>query len=413
MLDRGILIYARQFDVRPELTVAEHYQDTDIVYFKEGNNASISVRKGENYMGLRTNGKVDASNKEDMTTQLMMAYLAGFLSSGASVRNDHRLWRRCYRRRDDRIRGIQEIECLEIEPAVVEAGPCFSEINRKSYENPRVRIVYNDARNYMNITRKQYDIIISEPSNPWIAGVASLFTAEFYDRAAQVLKPDGVFAQWIQLYELDPEDLRMIMREFQRRFPEVSVWNSGIGDLILIGTHQPQRLDLNRVNQVALGDPEIMRDLREYMHMSRPEGILAYYVMSTEDVKQFAQTERRNTDDHPLLEYHAPRQLYSETRELNIGLLYDYKTELVPAGAQLMEQETTYSAMIEPLLAMGRSNIASQARDMLGQTERKNDAALQIANARLSLDSGDLDASKFARRGQPDRSSVGFRFRRH
>src|SRR3990167_3521668 len=72
----------------------------------------------------------------------------------------------------------------------------------------KIRMIFNDARNYMNVTRKQYDIIVSEPSNPWIAGVASLFTAEFYDRAAEVLKPDGVFAQWIQLYELDPQDLR-------------------------------------------------------------------------------------------------------------------------------------------------------------------------------------------------------------
>ena len=99
---------------------------------------------------------------------------------------------------------VEEIDCLEIEPAVVGAGPQFAEFNRKSYENPKVNIMYNDARNYMNVTRKQYDVIISEPSNPWIAGVASLFTSEFYERAAQVLKPDGVFAQWIQLYELDP-----------------------------------------------------------------------------------------------------------------------------------------------------------------------------------------------------------------
>jgi spermidine synthase len=396
MLDRGILIYARQFDVRPELTVAEHYQDTDIVFFKEGNNASISVRKGENYLGLRTNGKVDASNREDMITQLMMAYLAGFyhpaprsamiIGYGAGVTVGGMTV----------FKELEEIECLEIEPAVVEAAPFFSEINRRSFEDPRVRIMYNDARNYMNITRKQYDIIISEPSNPWIAGVASLFTAEFYDRAAQVLKPDGVFAQWIQLYELHPEDLRMILREFQRKFPEVSVWNSGIGDLILIGTLQPQQLDLNRVSRVSLADPEIMRDFREYMHMSRPEGILAYYVMSTEDVRKFAQTERRNTDNHPLLEFNAPRQLYSETRSLNIDLLYDYKTELVPHGVRLGEPNSTYSAMIEPLLAMSRTNVANQVRDMLNEAEPRDEAALHIANARLSLSSDDFEDARIS-----------------
>ena len=151
---------------------------------------------------------------------------------------------------------VEEIDCLEIEPAVVGAGPQFAEFNRKSYENPKVHIMYNDARNYMNVTRKQYDVIISEPSNPWIAGVASLFTSEFYERAAQVLKPDGVFAQWIQLYELDPEDLRMILREVQDKFPNLSVWVCS-GDLIIIGTRQPQRLNLPRWVRLASEDPAL------------------------------------------------------------------------------------------------------------------------------------------------------------
>src|SRR5437867_234473 len=246
-LDRGVLVYSRQFEARPELTINEHYEDTDVVYFKEGNNASISVRKGENYLSLRTNGKVDASNRDDMITQLTIGFLPAFYhpnpknalvigyGSGVTVGAAAA------------IPELEEIDCVEIEPAVVGAGSWFSDINRKSYENPKVKLTFDDARNYMNTTRKQYDIVISEPSNPWIAGVASLFTAEFYDRAVQVLKPDGVFVQWVQLYELDPEDLRMILREFQRKFPEVSVWNTGIGDLILIGTRQPQHLSVDRI----------------------------------------------------------------------------------------------------------------------------------------------------------------------
>src|SRR5262249_42481539 len=184
MMDRGVLIYAHQFEVRQELTVSDHYEDTDVVYFKEGNNATISVRKGENYVGLRTNGKVDASNRDDMMTQLSVAYLAGFYhpspknamiigyGSGVTVGAA------------TAIPELQDIDCVEIEPAVVQAGPQFDFINRKSYQNPKVHFIYDDARNYMNVTRKRYDVIISEPSNPWIAGVANLFTSEFYDRAA-------------------------------------------------------------------------------------------------------------------------------------------------------------------------------------------------------------------------------------
>jgi spermidine synthase len=252
--------------------------------------------------------------------------------------------------------------------------------------------MFDDARNYMNMTRKQYDIIVSEPSNPWIAGVASLFTAEFYDRAAQVLKPDGVFAQWIQLYELDPEDLRMIMKEFQRKFPEVSAWVTG-SDLMLIGTNQPQKLDVGRIARISGKDPSMMRDYREFLHMSRPEGVLAYYVMSTEEVRKFAVTERRNTDDHPLLEFHAPRRLFTETRDLNLELLYEAKGGLIPPGTEIPDAEAAYGAMIEPFLFMKRSNLANQAMGMLASLQRKEEASLHVAIARLNLDSNSYSAA--------------------
>jgi spermidine synthase len=395
-LDRGILIYAQQFDARPELTIDEQYDDTDVVYFKEGNNATISVRRGEGYMALRTNGKVDASNRDDMKSQLMFGYLPVFfhpapksalvIGYGAGVTVGAATT----------FTELDEIDCIEIEPAVLGAAPHFADVNRKSYENPKVNVIYDDARNYMNVTRKQYDIIISEPSNPWIAGVASLFTAEFYDRAAEVLKPDGIFAQWVQLYELDPEDLRMILKEFQRRFPEVSLWHTGASDLILIGSRQPQQLNLDRVSQIALSDPSVMRDFRDFFHLSRPEGILAYYVLPSDRVRNFADTTRRNTDDHPVLEYHAPRMLFTDTGSLNIDMLYESKVGLVPPGAEIPDPETTYGAMIEPFLALGRSNLANQAMALLAQVERKEEASLHIAIARINLESGNLQSTEDA-----------------
>ena len=379
-----------------ELTIAEHYEDTDMLYFKEGNNATISVRRGEDYLGLRTNGKVDASNRDDMMTQLSVAYLAGFYhpspqnaliigyGSGVTVGAA------------TTIPELQEIDCIEIEPAVLGAAPHFETINRKSYENPKVKVTFDDARDFMNVTKKQYDIIISEPSNPWIAGVASLFTAEFYDRAAQVIKPDGVFIQWVQLYELHPDDLRMILREFQRKFPEVSVWNTGIGDLILVGTMQPQRLDLGRVAKIVYNDPSIMRDFREYLKLTVPEGFLAYYVMGTDQVQAFSANAKRNTDDLPLLEFHAPRQLFEETRALNVELLYQNKSGLIPPGTEMPDPEKTYLAMVDPLLQIGRSNLANQAMGMLSQVERKDAATLQMAIAKINLDSKNLAVAEEA-----------------
>jgi len=391
-LDRGILVYAKSFDTRPELKISENYQDTDVVYFKDGNNATISVRKGEDYVGLRTNGKVDASNKADMITQLMIGYLpilyhptprstmiigyGGGVTVGAATA----------------FKEVEEIDCLEIEQAVIGAAPEFADFNRKSYENPKVHIIYDDARNYMNVTRKQYDVIISEPSNPWIAGVASLFTSEFYERAAEVLKPDGVFAQWIQLYELDPEDLRMILREFQEKFPHVSVWVSS-GDLIVIGTRQPQRLNLSRWVQLAEEDPRLVREMRDYFKIPRAEGLLAYYVMGSDTVRQFSANAGHNSDDLPLLEFHAPRQLFRETRTLNVSLLYENKDGLIPEGTELQNPERVYSSLIEPFLDMERRNLANQALGVLSQTPRSDDASLHLAAAHISYDRGELDNS--------------------
>jgi len=389
-LDRGILVYARSFEARPELTVSESYQDTDVVYFKDGSNATISVRKGEDYVGLRTNGKVDASNKADMITQLMIGYLpilfhpaprstmiigyGGGVTVGATTA----------------FKEVEEIDCLEIEEAVIGAGPQFAEFNRKSYANPKVHIMYNDARNYMNVTRKQYDVIISEPSNPWIAGVASLFTSEFYERAAQVLKPDGVFAQWIQLYELDPEDLRMILREVQEKFPHLSVWVSS-GDLIIIGTRQAQHMNLDRWVELASTDPQLAREMRHYFKIPRPEGILAYYVMGSDSVRKFAAGAGHNTDDLPLLEFHAPRQLFRETRILNVNMLYENKDGLVPEGTDMESPERVYSSLIEPFLDMERRYLASQALGFLGQAPRSDDASLHLGIAFIAYDSGELD----------------------
>jgi spermidine synthase len=284
---------------------------------------------------------------------------------------------------------------VEIEPAVYGAAPEFAEINRKSYENPKVHMLFNDARNYMNTTRKTYDVIISEPSNPWIAGVASLFTAEFYERAAEVLKPDGIFAQWIQLYELDPEDLRMVLFEVQRKFPEMSIWVTD-SDLIIIASRQKQKLDTGRIAKIVKSDPSMVRDFRQFLHSETPEGLLSYYVMSTEAVHKFASKARRNTDDHPLLEFHAPRQLFTDTRSLNIDLLYEAKDGLLPQGAEVTDLEAAYSGMIEPFLEFKRTNLANQSMALLAQVPKKEDASLQLAIAKLNIDSGNFGRAEEA-----------------
>jgi spermidine synthase len=246
----------------------------------------------------------------------------------------------------------------------------------------------------MNVTSKQDDVIISEPSNPWVAGVASLFTSDFYERVAQVLKPDGVFAQWVQLYELDPEDLRMILYEVHEKFPEMSAWVTG-GDLILIATRQPQHLKIDRLAALG-GNPRVVADLRDYMKTSKPEGLLAYYIASTKALSQLAVTNRRNSDDHPTLEFHAPRQLFVPTRDLNNAVLYAIKDSLIPFGAESSNLESVYAAMVEPFLEMERENLARKVVDKLQEIERKDDTLLNLARARIGLNADLLSDAREA-----------------
>jgi len=388
VLDRGVLIYARQFEDRPGLTLAEHYSDTDVVYFREGNNATVSVRRGNNYIGLRTNGKVDASNGNDMTTQLLMAYLPGFyhptpekvlvigygsgVTAGAATVFPE----------------TQRVDCVEIEPAMFGAGPWFAGLNRESYQHPKVHLIEGDARNYMNVSRETYDVIISEPSNPWIAGVGSLFTAEFYERAAAALEPDGIFAQWVQLYELSPEDVRMVLGEFRRQFPEVSVWDMGVGDLVLLGSRQPLTVDPARIDRIFGNDPSVRKDFTEYLDLNDPLGVFSFYMLSGRDIDGFVAGALRNTDDRPLLEFHAPRNLFQETWNLNVDVLKEYRSDVIPPDLEGAARERAYVAVVGPLIAGERMEDAAQVLRELSASDRSSDLGLLVATARVNIATG-------------------------
>src|SRR4029453_18708244 len=134
----------------------------------------------------------------------------------------------------------------------------------------------------------------------------------------------------------------------------------------------------------------------DFLHSETPEGLLAYYVMSTEAVRKFASKARRNTDDHPLLEFYPPRRLFSDTRDLNIDLLYESKDGLLPQGAEVADPEAAYGGMIEPLLFFRRSNLANQAMALLAQAPKKEEASLQLAIAKLNMDSGNLRRAETA-----------------
>ena len=197
----------------------------------------------------------------------------------------------------------------ELERAVVDASPAFRHVNHDVTANPKVRIVYDDARSVLQATPRRYDVVVSEPSNPWRAGVANLFTADFYGSARRVLKRGGIFAQWTQLYNLDSETVRMILRTFRSVFPEVEIWWLTEGDVVLLGSETPLLWSRARVEGLLEGP--FAADRRQAMHLGTAPEFWSRYLLGTKEVEAFAGQGPRHTDDRPLLEFKAPRGLYS------------------------------------------------------------------------------------------------------
>ena len=297
------VMYWNLYD-RP-LTLRENARVLDIVYFRDGLNANISLAKTDDYIGLRTNGKVDASNR-DATTQLLLGHLAalahtsrrvllvgfgsGMTASALAAYPE-----------------LERLDVVEIEPAVVGAAPLLEKLNRNVLLDPRVHVTFDDARDFLFTTRQKYDLIISEPSNPWIAGVATLFTREFYAAVRARLTPDGVFVQWMQAYSLYPEDLRMIFATFLSEFHGATLWHGDAPDLILMAP-SPASAQILRRAQAMFGQPRLREDYSK-LGMQEAAGLFGFYLLDDAGLRNFSTGAQFNTDDQTLLEYHAPRSL--------------------------------------------------------------------------------------------------------
>src|SRR6185369_1652381 len=142
---------------------------------------------------------------------------------------------------------IKSVTCLELEPATVEASRFFEHVNNHPLDDPRTKLVIDDARSFLRVTPNRYDIIVSEPSHPWVPGVANLFTQEFFSLGRDRLNDDGIFVQWVQIYQLSTESLRSVLATYQSVFPHVLMFryvgvNKG-KDLLLVGSKQPLSVD--------------------------------------------------------------------------------------------------------------------------------------------------------------------------
>jgi len=349
--------------------LAATLRSRDLLFYRDGLSSTVSVdRVGDNVL-LRVNGKVDASSTGDMPTQLMLGHLpmlvhpdprrvlviglGGGITAAAVTRYP-----------------VERLDIVEIEPAVVEASRFLSHVNGDVLGDPRVRLVIADARNFLLTTSERYDVIISEPSNPWISGIAPLFTVEFFELARRRLRPGGIMTQWTHAYGLVPADLRMIVRTFQKVFPAASVWQPLFHDLLLLGRTATGPIDLRRLAARYEASGGVQRDLARCSVGGWP-GLFGLLALGEGDTVRYAAGGMIHTDDELQLEFSAPRTIYLDTGSDNDGLLRQYRSTEFPdlTGVERAELDTV------------------QGRYWLGQASaRRRAMAEAVAHYRRALD---------------------------
>ena len=372
------------------LTLAENASKFAIPFSADGLNASIAVIQAESYLGLTSNGKVDASNR-DAPTQLLAAHLGAVFGPAPRrvlmIGFGSGMTAAALAKYPD----VERIDCVEIEPAVLEAAKYLETLNHGVLRDPKLHMHVDDARNFLLTSRDKFDLIISEPSNPWIAGVATLFTDEYYAAVRAHLAPNGNFVQWVQGYSLDPADLRMVLASVSRHFPETTLWHVHVVDFMVLARMDTRPMNFDRMRQLWQ-NPAVREDFAP-LELRRPEGILAYYSLDDEAVRKLSAGSVLNTDDRTLLEYHAPRSLLDTSlSDKNVKMLQQQRTRLLPANLDPAEDRRVLLGMAETHFALEDNLIMPSLLTAL-QNEPAS-ADLEILRGRVALEQNQLDVAR-------------------
>ncbi len=305
--------YAKTFE--NFLKVKDHEK---LIFYKEGKGSLVSVTKSpKGILSLRINGKPDASTGFDMPTQIWCGHIGVLLhpkpedvfllgmGSGVTggVLSTHK--------------EIKNIELLEISKEVIEAAELFKEANYDILNNKKVKIINADGREYLRLNpQKKYDIIISEPSNPWMAGVANLFTVQYFEEVKSHLKEDGLFVQWFQAYETNDKILNIMFNTLGRVFEYAYVFAPAQLDLLIVGSDKPITFDQKRIIE-KFSDPLFLNTVKDKNSLGIPDTIPKFVSMNLIGENRFRTYYGRGEDDlivnedkFPVIEYEAPKAFF-------------------------------------------------------------------------------------------------------
>ncbi len=275
----------------------------------EGLESSVALERSSGYAFV-LNGKTDGHARMDAGTQVMGGLFGAFvharprrafvigLGTGSTSG-----WLAA-------VPSIERVDTVELEPAIAQVARDCAQVNHDVMANPKHHLMIGDAREALLTGAGTYDIIASEPSNPYRAGIASLFTREYYQSAMRRLAPTGIFLQWVQAYAIDAKTFRSIVATLAGVFPQVEIWLMSPADLLLVATREP----------IPYHAAELLRRMNEEPFHSAfsgawstetLEGVLAHHVAGPGLAREIARLEGAtvNTDDRTLVEFGFARSL--------------------------------------------------------------------------------------------------------
>jgi spermidine synthase len=291
-----------------------------LLFHRDGPDASVAVGhspEGPEYLWLNVNGKTDASTYSDMGSQLLVAHiplllsprrdrvllvgLGSGISAGAITQHP-----------------IEHCDVVEISRAVVEGSHFFDRMSGSPLSDARVHLTLADAKEFLRLQPPgSFDVIISEPSNPWLAGIGNLFSQEFFADAARHLRPGGLFTQWLHLYEMNDSVLAVALNTLSRVFPYVTVWHPQASDLVMVASLEPQSVAFEELDR-RLRLPGVQQQLTHRFVLQKVTSVatfLSLQVLSNRRFKQlYPGTGVLNTDLRPYLEYRAPQAFFAGSR---------------------------------------------------------------------------------------------------
>jgi spermidine synthase len=299
------------------------------IWERDGKESSVALTEA-NGLAFSLNGKVDGNSLADAPTQIMLGMVSALTHPAPRQAFVVGLGTGCSAGWLAAVPDMEKVVVAELEPLVFEVASRCAPINHDVLRHPKVEVRLGDARELLLTDRQTYDLIVSEPSNPFRAGIASLFTREFYQAAARRLRPGGIFSQWVQGYEIDVETMRIIYATLHSVFPHIETWQTSDGDLLLLCTQERLAHSRARLEQRLAGAP--WKDaLWQGWRAIGVEGYFSHYQANADFAHLVATrvpAHQISTDDRMTVEFGLLRTMGKK----NLGMMRRLRSEAYAQG---------------------------------------------------------------------------------